>query len=301
MISAYLDIGTNTFELLVVEHNSRQQFEFIGQRLLPVFLGRGSYQDNSAQKDRLEIALAALDECLEYAKLNGAASLQAYGTSASRDYQLSKHFEQIKGVEFKVISGNKEALIVKDAIKTITSHLAGPKLIMDIGGGSVELTSLNTEEQSVSLDIGVTRLQEKLNIGPQMNPNSLQDLHSYLLEKSTQLNAQKTKHLIGCSGSMETFFDLLDKEVTRSKTLKSIPSAVAVPVLEKWIFSSEKEREANNRIPDFRKTLIPIGMSIILFYIQHFKIEWIHYSKYGLKEAMFFEDIKHYYGEDSSH
>lgn len=286
--------------MLVVEHHSKNEFRFIQRFLIPSFLGKGSYSKYQANSESLSRSIEAIKSLESKALKLGATEIIAAGTSAMRDYQLSHILDDFPKIQAKVISGNEEAVLVKQAILQLTSKLKSNHLIMDIGGGSVEFSYIADNAFSVSLNAGVRRLQEQLGLGNQLDEQK-QNKISEFLEKATQVfgKTQDIKALVGCSGTMETLFQLMDFNL--DKDLLRCDSKSALKVLNFWINSNQNQRDSEVLIPEFRAELLPIGFSIIRFYLEKFNIPSLYYSKFGLKEALFFEDLKHRYAQGTDH
>ncbi len=296
MRSAYLDLGTNTFELLIAEHESASKYRFIDRHLIPCFLGEGSYAKGKADQKSISRSQAALDTLKQRAENLGAEYIIAAGTSAMRDYGLQKLIEPIPNIQGRVIDGKEEARLVLNAMQEAAKGLQGNALYLDIGGGSVELSSTGHHSYSQSMNLGVRRLKEKLSIPDELRKEDelkIQNVLKGQLKDWPRL--EKIEHLVGCSGTMETLFDLLHISTQDNTTLAVADAKEAYPKLERWISASLEDRLSEELIPDFRASMLPIGFSLINTLLRTFNVPKLYYSKFGLKEALFFEDIKKRY------
>lgn len=296
MKSAYLDLGTNTFELLIAEHHSARDYQFIDRHLIPCFLGEGSYSTGKADQKSIDRSLEALNALRQRAKDFGAEYIIAAGTSAMRDYGLKKLIETIPDIQGRVIDGKEEARLVRNAMMESARGLKGNTLYLDIGGGSVELSATGEIEYSESMNLGVRRLKENLSIPDEPAEEDIQKIEKALLDqldKWPKLN--QVQHLIGCSGTMETLFDLLQPEIISRPDLSESSSKHAITIMEKWIKAKLEDRLSEKLISDFRASMLPIGFCLINTLLKTYNIPKLYYSKFGLKEALFFEDIKERY------
>jgi len=163
-----IDIGTNTGLLLIAD------LEPESGAIMPVFhkqaiLRLGKNVD--AEKIIGQAALQRLIDCMvDYRRISEAYNSEtiiAAGTSALRDaknrIKIIAAVEHATGVTIQCIAGNEEAEL------TFCGAVAGmndlPELftVIDIGGGSTEISmgSLEAIEESISIDIGSVRLTER--------------------------------------------------------------------------------------------------------------------------------------------
>lgn len=159
-----LDVGSNTVHLLVVDaHRGGHPWPAHTQktvlRLAEQLGPGGEIQEQSAQA--LVDAVAAARTA---ASRLGVAELLAFATSAVRDAAngpavLARVREQT-GVELSVLAGEEEARTTFLAVRRWFGWSAGRLLMVDIGGGSLELaTGLDEEpELAISLPLGAGRL-----------------------------------------------------------------------------------------------------------------------------------------------
>ncbi|MFO7162854.1 MAG: Ppx/GppA phosphatase family protein [Mycolicibacterium hassiacum] len=159
-----LDVGSNTVHLLVVDarrggHPTPMSSTKASLRLAEAIDGSGRLNGRCA--DRL---VATIDEFARIAKSSGCAELMAFATSAVRD---AKNSEEVlarvrveTGVALRVLSGVDESRLTFLAVRRWYGWSAGRILNIDIGGGSLEISSGVDEEPDValSLPLGAGRL-----------------------------------------------------------------------------------------------------------------------------------------------
>jgi exopolyphosphatase / guanosine-5'-triphosphate,3'-diphosphate pyrophosphatase len=166
-----LDIGSNTVHLLVVDAHQ-------GARPLPAFSHKtelhlvelvgddGAISDEGAE--RLESFVA---EAARVAEDKGVEELIGFATSAIReaangDAVLSRVRERT-GVDLQVLSGQAEAQLTFLAVRRWFGWSSGRLLVLDIGGGSLEMASGLDEMPEVarSLPFGAARLTKDWQLG----------------------------------------------------------------------------------------------------------------------------------------
>ena len=159
---AVVDCGTNTTRLLVTDG----QGPAAERRSVITRLGRGVDASGRLDPDAVERTLQCLRDYREAIDRHNPAAVRVIATSAVRDAVNRSEFlqpaEEILEAAPQVLSGHEEAnLSFQGAVREL-DPAAGPFLVVDIGGGSTELSygALHCTD-ALSLDIGSVRLTEK--------------------------------------------------------------------------------------------------------------------------------------------
>ena len=159
-----LDVGSNTVHLLVVD-------AYPGARPLPAFshkvelslaahLDRGNALSKLGEQRLTEV----VGESLRIAEDKGVEDFLAFATSAVRDAGNSEEVlarvQEKTGARIQVLSGENEARLTFLAARRWFGWSSGRLLVVDIGGGSLELAAgLDEEPEAVmSLPLGAGRL-----------------------------------------------------------------------------------------------------------------------------------------------
>jgi exopolyphosphatase/guanosine-5'-triphosphate,3'-diphosphate pyrophosphatase len=159
-----IDIGSNTVHLLVVDAHP-------GAHPLPAFshktelrLSESTRSDGSIDQDTADRLVAFISECLEVAEDQGVQDVFAFATSALREApngeDVIARVRNETGVDLEVLSGADEARMTFLAVRRWFGWSSGRLLVVDIGGGSLELAAGIDEEPDVaiSLPLGAGRL-----------------------------------------------------------------------------------------------------------------------------------------------
>ncbi|WP_225656914.1 Ppx/GppA phosphatase family protein [Streptomyces pseudogriseolus] len=159
-----LDVGSNTVHLLVVDAHP-------GARPLPAHSHKAELRlaqllddDGSIGPGGIDRLVAVVHEALQAAEDKGVEELLPFATSAVRDARnaddvLGRVLEET-GVELQVLSGAEEAKLTFLAARRWFGWSSGKLLVIDIGGGSLEIAYGLDEEPdaAVSLPLGAGRL-----------------------------------------------------------------------------------------------------------------------------------------------
>ncbi|MFF0689639.1 Ppx/GppA family phosphatase [Streptomyces albogriseolus] len=159
-----LDVGSNTVHLLVVDAHP-------GARPLPAHSHKTELRlaqllgaDGSIGPDGIDLLVSVLHEALQHAEDKGVEELLPFATSAVRDASNADdvlgRVREETGVELQVLSGEEEAKLTFLAARRWFGWSSGKLLVIDIGGGSLEIAYGMDEEPdaAVSLPLGAGRL-----------------------------------------------------------------------------------------------------------------------------------------------
>ena len=159
-----LDIGSNTGHLLVVDAHA-------GAAPLPAYSFKRSLKlaehlepDGTMSDQGISMLVEFVDEALEVAEDKGCEDMLGFATSAVRDSGNSDDVlaavEQRAGVELEVLPGDDEARLTFLAVRRWFGWSSGRLLLLDIGGGSLEIAAGRDESPDValSLPLGAGRL-----------------------------------------------------------------------------------------------------------------------------------------------
>ena len=163
---AAIDIGTNSVHMIVVQVRHDLSFEIIDREKEMVRLGSGGLGGRALTESATMAALHALSKFRRLAESHDVDEVVASATSAVREADNGREFltaiRQRTGIRVKVISGTEEARLIHRAAVYGVDMSGGRAVVVDIGGGSVELTLGTASQVKVadSAKIGVIRLTE---------------------------------------------------------------------------------------------------------------------------------------------
>lgn len=167
MLIAAIDIGTNSVHMIIVRLRPDLSFEVIDREKEMVRLGAGVREHGVLSATSMAAALDTLATFRRLAESHGVDEIIASATSAVRESENGGDFiaDVLKrtGIRVSVISGSEEARLIHLAAAYATG--IGPKTaaVIDIGGGSVEITAGTAARMQFgrSFKLGVIRLTEK--------------------------------------------------------------------------------------------------------------------------------------------
>lgn len=164
---AAIDIGTNSVHMIVVQVRADRSFEVIDREKEMVRLGSGGLGGRALTEPSMMAALQVLSKFRRLAESHDVDEIVAAATSAVREADNGREFisavRQRTGINVRVISGTEEARLIHRAAVYGVDVSDGAAVVIDIGGGSVELTRGSAARLQVvkSAKIGVIRLTEQ--------------------------------------------------------------------------------------------------------------------------------------------
>jgi exopolyphosphatase/guanosine-5'-triphosphate,3'-diphosphate pyrophosphatase len=159
-----LDVGSNTVHLLVVDAHRGGHPTPMSSTKATLRLAEATDSAGKITKRGAEKLISTIDEFAKIADSSGCAELMAFATSAVRDAGNSDdvlaRVRKETGVELRVLTGVDESRLTFLAVRRWYGWSAGRIINLDIGGGSLEMsTGLDEEpEVALSLPLGAGRL-----------------------------------------------------------------------------------------------------------------------------------------------
>ncbi len=215
---AAIDLGTNSFHLVVVRADESGNFETIGREKEAVRLGSGAGDLDVITPEAMERGLAALRRFVQIARSMNA-DVRAVGTSALREaHNRDEFLKRVRdecGIEVDVVPGIEEARLIYLGILTSVPVFEKKILMIDIGGGSTEylIGTRGTPDFAISLKLGAIRLKERFFHSEPLTLSQVDDCRKYLAVALSPVreegNARGFEAAIGSSGTIETIASVI--------------------------------------------------------------------------------------------
>jgi exopolyphosphatase / guanosine-5'-triphosphate,3'-diphosphate pyrophosphatase len=300
---AILDLGTNTFQLLIAN--------IIGDKPVLAFedsiavkLAEGGIEKGYISQEAFDRGISALKQFKKSIDLYRVKQVRAVATSALRTSINGTEFlERIKsetGIIPEIITGDREAELIYLGVSWAINCVDEKYLIIDIGGGSVEFIICNQKEifWKRSYDIGAARLMEKFHHSDPISEADINKLNLYLESTLSELKIQSNIHkpelLIGSAGAFESFAALIDSkfEVSFENPETIIEMKDFAAISEIILKSTHSERSKNEAIIPVRTDMIVMATLITKFVLDQFAFKSLKLSTYSLKEGVLFEYLR---------
>jgi exopolyphosphatase/guanosine-5'-triphosphate,3'-diphosphate pyrophosphatase len=295
---AVIDLGTNTFDLLVASRSLNGRLIVHHEEEAPVFLGRGGIEKGMIAEDAFARGSATLETFRNKVLSLGAEQVHGFGTAALRNARNGKDFvlaaRRNAGVEVVVVPGEEEAELILDGVRQAVSFGPKPMLVMDIGGGSVEFI-LATDRSLMwrqSFELGTTRLLERFPMGDPMTLDEQLRIAQYIDARLGPLWAVMDRHwpqtLVGSAGSFDTLASMIAASGGRRLGTDEVTMEFSTTVFDELKdrllpMTKEEHRKADGLSAHRVETILPA--LIITERVLLHGIRKMHWSRYALKEG----------------
>jgi len=211
-----IDVGSNTIHLLVVDAHVGAHPLPASSHKIELRLAEHVDKDGSIARSGADALVAFTRECLTFAEDHGVEDLLAFATSAIREAPngeavLARVLEET-GVELHMLSGEDESKLTFLAVRRWFGWSSGRLLVLDIGGGSLEIAAGIDEvpDVALSLPLGAGRLTRAALSGDPPTPAQVK-----ALRKKVRADIARAVRDVKKAGAPDRF-------VGTSKTLRSL-------------------------------------------------------------------------------
>lgn len=296
---AAIDLGTNTFHILVVEKGNKQLFKEIYRERRFVKLAENGIEtigdapfqrgiqtliDFKKKSDELRVLTV---------KLFGTAALRTASNGANFIQEVLEKTKQ----RIQLISGEEEARLIHQGVGLAVPFGKEKSMIMDIGGGSIEfiIADKNRVYWAESFPVGVAVLFKQFHQNDPITKDEISTINTFLEKELQPLLDQFSKHeihtLIGASGAFEVA-EIMLPQYRKDDLHSIIPIEKFLPLYHEMIALSMSERLALEGMPAARADLIIMAYLLINFVLQRTDIQQMAISKYAVKEGVLKEMMK---------
>lgn len=167
---AAIDAGSNALRLVIARAESQQTYHELKNERVALRLGHHAFTQRQFDAQTIDQAVEVFRRFKTRMNQNDVQRYRAVATSAARDARNSKilvdRIYRSSGIRLEVIDGPEEARLVRSAVLAAVRNRISPRLVADLGGGSLQVSFLKADslEESASLSLGTVRLMEKYGI-----------------------------------------------------------------------------------------------------------------------------------------
>jgi exopolyphosphatase/guanosine-5'-triphosphate,3'-diphosphate pyrophosphatase len=310
---ASIDMGSNACRLRIVEADEPGALREVASLRLPVRLGHAVFLTGKLDPRSIEQAVAALRrfaEAIEDAEVQRyRAVVTASAREAGNAEQLVSRVLSETGIPLESIDGGEEARLVKLAVSRAMDLRSRRALLLDLGGGSLEVSEVDEGETkfSKSLEIGTVRLLESfLTPGKSVKPEQEKLLRAYLerlLAPVAKALAWKRYDVVAGTGGN---FEAIAQLASRPSSPGVIDIGKARALLARLSPLTPKQRGAEFGLRADRADVIVPALYVLLAVADAARAKEIAAPGVGLKDGIVWELVdKHfrvwdYRGEDDA-
>ena len=299
---AIIDMGTNTFNLLIAEVSQNKTFKIIFKDKAGVKLGKGGINQKKISSEAFQRAIDAIDKHLKTIQKYNVGQIFTTATSGVRSTQngqeLVETLEKQFNIKIQIISGDEEAELIYRGVKQTIDFNEHNVLILDIGGGSNEFIIAHKSGLlwKKSFDLGMARLLDRFNPSDPITSHEIAAVENYIDNNLTPLYEAVKKYqptkLIGCSGTFDSF-----RAIIMAKN-KSIPNHIKKEnhylinlddyknLHQELIQSTTAERLKMNGLEIVRVEMIVLASIFVNFILRKLTLKTMIQSNFAIKEGL---------------
>ena len=287
---AAIDVGSNSIHLVVVETDTLGNQQVLAREKHMVRLARGVLRTGEIGPEEFQAGLEALALMAEVIRGLGCETVMACGTAALREAANAPRFIQEAdrlGIHIKVISGEEEASLIYLAVSRAIPFPDEPAVLMDIGGGSTELTWLVAGRPAASLSLpwGLQRLADAVPTSDPPRAEELARLRKFIRKvlkkagKALPDDLPAARVVLGTSG---TLLDLAEGASGQD----SFDQAGLLRFKRKLWKASAQERVAQLGVDPKRAEVLHVGASWASGLMEWLGAAQVRCLPVGLREGM---------------
>lgn len=232
-----VDMGASAIRLVVAEANPGEPVRILEEASRGVLLGKDTFTHGRIGAATIEATLKALEGFRRIMDDYGVVRYRAVATSAVREAQNSDAFlDRVRlrtGLDVEVIDGSEENRLTYVAVReTLRDHAAlasGDALLVEVGGGSVDVSFLRKGEpiRSGTYAIGAIRLRQILSNWQGSHEQGMRllrrHIHNVVDDMRRDMPLREAQHFIALGGDMRFAAELLLGGKAVSKEPRVLP------------------------------------------------------------------------------
>jgi exopolyphosphatase / guanosine-5'-triphosphate,3'-diphosphate pyrophosphatase len=298
---AAIDIGSNSIRQILADVWPDGRIQVADEMKAAPRLGSGLAEHDTLDDAAIARALDALRRMTMLAHRQQADRIEVVATSAVREAANGEAFaaevRRATGVRVRVLSGDEEARL---AFRSALAHFDlghGRVVVMDIGGGSLELalSSDGVVEHLASLPLGALRLTEQFLSGRDQR-KGLAKLRRHVRESirpHLPVREWRGARLIGSGGTFTNLagVHLARQGMTTARTVHgtAIPHVEVERILELLAGQTAAERRSVPGLNPGRADIILAGVATAMEVITRIEARSLQVSAYGIREGLLLE------------
>lgn len=288
---AVIDLGTNTFHLLIAERDPSRGFRIIHRHRRYVHLGRGGLE--RLDEDAMQVGLEVCRQFRKSLDAYDVSTCRVLGTEALRRAENALAFmerlAEILGHPVERIDGLVEAGLIAAGVRLLLPRRFPPALIMDIGGGSVEFIRMEKGDirWRASFPCGVSVLHRRFHRTDPISPADTRSMEDFLDELLQPLwlsqQGLEVPALIGAAG----IYEVLARHAASGQEggLRRLDLPSFFRFAGTAMNLDLEGRMAHPAIPRERAELLPSGLVLIRWVIRRLEVIRLYASPYAMKEG----------------
>jgi len=292
---ASIDVGSNAIRLAIGRVDERSKVEVVENVRLAVRLGQDAFGSGVFGEETMARTVDAFSQFQRIMRDTGVSRVRAVATSAMREAAnrdiLIDRIARQAGIDVEVISGEEEARLIYLAVSNAVDLKGRLAPLVDIGGGSVEVTLADGEKilTTDSYNMGTVRMLERLGKDGS-NTLAFEQLAREYAEAARgrierEIGSAKIDLCIGTGGNVEELGNLRQKLFKRDSD-KVIGVDELDEIIDQLKVLTPEERARDFKLrPDRADVILPAAIVLRLIARQG-RAREIRIPDVGLKDGL---------------
>jgi exopolyphosphatase/guanosine-5'-triphosphate,3'-diphosphate pyrophosphatase len=213
---AVIDMGATAIRLVVAETRPGGETRVLEEASRGVLLGKDTFAHGRLESGTIDATIRALEGFRQIMDSYGVVRYRAVATSAVREAQNRDTFlDRVRvrtGLEVEVVDGSEENRLtyvaVREALKGHEALTSGSSLLVEVGGGSADISLLRTGEPAASgtYALGAIRLRQSLASWHGTHEHRMRLLRRHILhvveDIRREMPLREARHFIALGGDV---------------------------------------------------------------------------------------------------
>ncbi|MHB2020692.1 MAG: Ppx/GppA phosphatase family protein [Candidatus Xenobia bacterium] len=295
---AAIDVGSNAMRMVIANVSRHGDVTPVASLREAVRLGQDVFTDGLISEETTERALEAFGRFRQQVGEHGVRAVRAVATSALREAHNREMFvdrvAQETGIEIQIIGGEEEARLVTLAVDRRLNLRHKMAMLIDIGGGSVEVTLCRDGHivAADSFNMGTVRLLQRIRESGYQLEQAQQMIREYAdvtrVWLDRRLNGRRIDTFVGTGGNVEALLEL--RRTVMGPREDSIITADELDrLVETLQHTTYEERMERFRLrPDRADVILPAAI-VLQTLLRQGAANAVQIPGVGLKDGLIFD------------
>ena len=305
-VFAAIDVGSNALRLTIGDVDNQQRVTTLESLREPVRLGQDVFTNGVITEATMDQAVAAFEKFRHAIDLRGASWTKAVATSAVREALNREIFVDrlagASGIEVTAIGPEEEARLIFLAVSDRLSLKNKVALLIDIGGGSTEITL--AEDESIvateSFRVGAVRLlnlfEEKKHGEVRFNQLLREYMDATQKKIKKEIGSRKIDLCVGTGGNIETLGDLRASFLRQGQNSAVTDDELDVLLKKLQGMTYEQRIQELGLRPDRADVIVPAS-AVLQKIVRIAGVKEVVIPHVGLKDGLLIDMIQELFGE----
>ena len=301
---AAIDVGSNSLHMIIAQVDADGAATILWRMKEMVGLGRNSFPSQHLSDEAMDRAIVALRRFRDSATRRGCEKVVAVATSAVREAANGGDFiERARrevGMNIRVVSAREEARLIYLGVRHAIEFPGGPHLVVDVGGGSVELIVAD-QKQALLLEsrkLGSARMTARFISHDPPKKREISAMVEHLAGELDDVTAQilhfQPVRAIGTSGTMENLALMCSghhNEKEDEQNPPTIERGHLDKLVDRLLESQAKDRVQIRGLDEKRQDQIIAGALLVQMVMKRLSLKRIVLCRSALREGILLDYV----------